>query len=153
MPTMRALSRMDFPCALNSCMVFTVPLLIMAPPCICDRHRIGLLKGWVNSFLASMGQLYISFNTSFVKAARTAKQYPLIASFSGVLRSCKARSIGRTPRSCFAQLRFRMPIGLVKGVKSVLQIVKLTQLMRHTGKNKSDRAANRLFAIRDDAFD
>src|SRR5207237_8130121 len=64
MPTMRAISRMDFPCADNSCMVFIVPLLIMATSLVSKINtRVALLKGWVNSFLAFMGQLYLGFYT------------------------------------------------------------------------------------------
>ncbi len=38
---------------------------------------------------------------SSVRDARTARQYPRMESFSGVGCSSRARSIGRTPRSCF----------------------------------------------------
>src|SRR5436305_12795313 len=60
MPTMRAISRMDFPLADNSCMVLMVPLLIIATSLVSKINtRVALLKGWVNSFLAFMGQLYL----------------------------------------------------------------------------------------------
>src|SRR5690348_7299292 len=59
MPTMRAISRMDFPCADNSCMLLMVPLLIMATSLVSKINTsVAFLKGWVNSFLAFMGQLY-----------------------------------------------------------------------------------------------
>src|SRR5436305_9721604 len=62
MPTMRAISRMDFPLADNSCMVLMVPLLIIATSLVSKINtRVALLKGWVNSFLAFMGQLYLGF--------------------------------------------------------------------------------------------
>src|SRR5258708_10988467 len=39
-----------------------VPLLIMATSLVSKINtRVALLKGWVNSFLAFMGQLYIGF--------------------------------------------------------------------------------------------
>src|SRR5258708_3118595 len=46
-----------------------------------------------------------------------------------------------------------MPIGFVEGVNSILQIVKLTQLMGRLGEDKGDRTANGVFSIRDDSFD
>src|SRR5438105_15410036 len=62
MPTIRAISRMDFPCADISCMVLMVPLLIMATSLVSKINTsVALLKGWVNSFLAFMGQLYLGF--------------------------------------------------------------------------------------------
>src|SRR5260370_27599240 len=43
-------------------MVFMVPLLIMATSLVSKiNRRVALVKGWVNSFLAFMGQLYIGF--------------------------------------------------------------------------------------------
>src|SRR5712692_7962411 len=43
-------------------MVFMVPLLIMATSLVSKINtRVALVKGWVNSFLAFMGQLYIGF--------------------------------------------------------------------------------------------
>src|SRR5438270_12741295 len=43
-------------------MVFIVPLLIMATSLVSKINtRVALLKGWVNSFLAFMGQLYLGF--------------------------------------------------------------------------------------------
>src|SRR6266436_6955993 len=46
-------------------MVFIVPLLIMATSLVSKINtRVALLKGWVNSFLAFMGQLYIGFYSS-----------------------------------------------------------------------------------------
>src|ERR1700737_708586 len=45
-------------------MVFMVPLLIMATSLVSKINtRVALVKGWVNSFLAFMGQLYIGFYT------------------------------------------------------------------------------------------
>src|SRR5713226_9815286 len=62
-PTMRAISRIDFPCTDNSCMVLMVPLLIMAASLVSEINtRVAPFKGWVNSFLAFMGQLYIGFH-------------------------------------------------------------------------------------------
>jgi hypothetical protein len=47
----------------------------MAPPCICsDLYRIGLAKGWVNSFLAFLGQLYIGFNNGSAVGSRGSLQ-------------------------------------------------------------------------------
>src|SRR5260221_14726147 len=43
-------------------MVLMVPLLIMATSLVSKINtRVALVKGWVNSFLAFMGQLYIGF--------------------------------------------------------------------------------------------
>src|SRR5437588_4313552 len=43
-------------------MVFIVPLLIMATSLVSKINTsVALLKGWVNSFLAFMGQLYLGF--------------------------------------------------------------------------------------------
>src|SRR5947208_3069994 len=43
-------------------MVLMVPLLIMATSLVSKINtRVALLKGWVNSFLAFMGQLYLGF--------------------------------------------------------------------------------------------
>src|SRR2546421_2242700 len=43
-------------------MVFMVPLLIMATSLVSKINtRVALVKGWVNSFLAFMGQVYIGF--------------------------------------------------------------------------------------------
>src|SRR6266566_7423796 len=59
---MRAISRIDFPLADNSCMVLMVPLLIMATSLVSKINTsVAFLKGWVNSFLAFMGQLYLGF--------------------------------------------------------------------------------------------
>src|SRR5947209_8374083 len=53
-----------------------VPLLIMATSLVSKINtRVALLKGWVNSFLAFMGQLYIGLYTngmSLIEAARVA---------------------------------------------------------------------------------
>ena len=46
-----------------------------------------------------------------------------------------------------------MLIGFVEGLDGILQIVKLTELMRHLGKDKRDGTADGLLSIRDDAFD
>ena len=40
-----------------------------------------------------------------------------------------------------------MPVGFVERLNSVFQIMKLTELMRHLGKHKSDGTANGFFAI------
>jgi len=41
-----------------------VPLLIMATSLVSKINtRVALLKGWVNSFLAFMGQLYLGLYT------------------------------------------------------------------------------------------
>src|SRR5947209_12596448 len=46
-------------------MVLMVPLLIMATSLVSKINtRVALVKGWVNSFLAFMGQLYIGFYTT-----------------------------------------------------------------------------------------
>src|SRR6266566_4258986 len=46
-------------------MVVIVPLLIMATSLVSKINtRVALLKGWVNSFLAFMGQLYLGFYRS-----------------------------------------------------------------------------------------
>src|SRR5437016_2147482 len=75
MPTMRAISRMDFPCADNSCMVLMVPLLIMATSLVSKFNTsVALVKGWVNSFLALMGQLYLGFYKHNREHARLMKQ-------------------------------------------------------------------------------
>src|SRR6266700_4864432 len=43
-------------------MVLMVPLLIMATSLVSEINtRVALVKGWVNSFLAFMGQLYFGF--------------------------------------------------------------------------------------------
>src|SRR5947209_14857027 len=43
-------------------MVLMVPLLIMATSLVSKLNTsVALLKGWVNSFLAFMGQLYLGF--------------------------------------------------------------------------------------------
>jgi hypothetical protein len=40
-----------------------VPLLIMATSLVSKINtRVALVKGWVNSFLAFMGQVYIGFD-------------------------------------------------------------------------------------------
>jgi len=50
-----------------------VPLLIMATSLVSKINtRVALVKGWVNSFLAFMGQLYIGFYT-----VRTSSAIPL----------------------------------------------------------------------------
>ena len=43
-------------------MVLMVPLLIMATSLVSKINTsVALVKGWVNSFLAFMGQLYLGF--------------------------------------------------------------------------------------------
>src|SRR5216683_2950923 len=50
-----------------------VPLLIMATSLVSKINtRVALVKGWVNSFLAFMGQLYIGFYISSLYS-RTAR--------------------------------------------------------------------------------
>src|SRR5713226_10511735 len=50
-----------------------VPLLIMATSLVSKINtRVALVKGWVNSFLAFMGQLYIGFYFSSLYS-RTAR--------------------------------------------------------------------------------
>ncbi len=46
-----------------------------------------------------------------------------------------------------------MPVSVIQGRGGILQIVKLTALMGHVGEDKGHGAADRLLAIRDDAFD
>src|SRR6266487_16060 len=51
------------------------------------------------------------------------------------------------------QWGFGMPIGFVEGSNGIFEIVKLTELRRYLGEDKSNSTANRFFAIGDDAFD
>ncbi len=51
------------------------------------------------------------------------------------------------------QERFGMPIGFVERLDGIIEIMKLAELMRDVWENKGHCTPNRLFAIRDDAFD
>ena len=48
---------------------------------------------------------------------------------------------------------FGMPVSFIEGLGSILQVMKLAQLMRRICKDKGDRLANSLFSIRNHAFD
>src|SRR5260370_31729870 len=53
-------------------MVLMVPLLIMATSLVSKINtRVALVKGWVNSSLAFMGQLYIGFYRSRLHPCRS----------------------------------------------------------------------------------
>src|SRR5207253_1949177 len=48
-----------------------VPLLIMATSLVSEINtRVALVKGWVNSFLALMGQLYFGFYIAVLPQTR-----------------------------------------------------------------------------------
>ena len=78
-----------------------------------------------------------------------------MASFSGVLGAVLFYGTlnGPHPSQLLLQKGFGMAIGFVEGINSIFEIVKLTALMRRFGKDKSDRTANGLFSIGDDALD
>jgi len=46
-----------------------------------------------------------------------------------------------------------MPVGFVEWLDGVLKVMKLTELMGNTWKDKGDRTSNRLFAVGNDPFD
>src|SRR5437764_4713154 len=59
-------------------MVLMVPLLIMATSLVSKINtRVALVKGWVNSFLAFMGQVYIGFYNGHVMAIIEADVKPV----------------------------------------------------------------------------
>src|SRR6266568_2939869 len=60
---------------------------------------------------------------------------------------------GSHPTQLLLQKRFGMPIGFIKRLDGIFEIVKVAELMRDVWENKGHRTLNRLFAIRDNAFD
>src|SRR5262245_59961964 len=57
------------------------------------------------------------------------------------------------PAPVLLQFCFRVPIGFIKGLDGIFEVMKLTELMWHTWKHKGHSASNGFLAVRDDAFD
>ena len=60
---------------------------------------------------------------------------------------------GSHPSQLLLQKGFGMPIGFIERLHGIFEIMKLTELMGDLWEDKSHRTPDRLFAIRDDAFD
>src|SRR5260370_42713257 len=75
-------------------MVFMVPLLIMATSLVSKINtRVALVKGWVNSFLAFMGQLYIGFYNPDLNGIFAANEPGVIGAAEAVKRAGKSGKI------------------------------------------------------------
>jgi hypothetical protein len=85
-----------------------------------SEATIADMRSWSLRPGASHGGL-----PSSVKALRTARQYPRIASASMSLRFSTARSIGRTPRRCFFSSKLRMPISFIHRLRCFTHIVEV----------------------------
>src|SRR6266699_6927042 len=88
-------------------MVLMVPLLIMATSLVSNINtRVALVKGWVNSFLAFMGQVYIGFYMGLqvdenTAVALTAPPTPIINADNADLSDCRRfNEMQRPEQSC-----------------------------------------------------
>jgi hypothetical protein len=92
-------------------MVLMVPLLIMATSLVSKINTsVALLKGWVNSFLAFMGQLYLGFYTFFKKLKKREPTVHGKDTIKATIEREEAQSECPTETSIWKRIRSKTPI-------------------------------------------